>query len=453
MQNTIYALSTPFISSAIAIIRVSGRQAFNSLKIISKKENFTSHKATHCNIYDINGELLDNALVLYFAEGHSYTGEILVEYHVHGSLSVIKDLLHTLSQMDGHRMAERGEFTRRALENGRLDLIQAEGIADLIAAETSQQRKQSLRELQGEVGSKYLAYGETLKETLALVESTIDFSDEDIPAETFSIANNNMLELISSMEKEIINGKKAKKLRDGISIAILGSPNVGKSSLINYLSNRDVAIVSNIAGTTRDIVEVFLDIGGFPVVLADTAGIRDTSDIIEKEGVRRAIAKASEADIKIVMLDAIDPTIPTDIHIDEDTFLLINKIDANPSPKFPFAGEGVDTVGGRGSGINLNPYLVSVSTGTGLADFETAIVEKLSKITAMQENPIVLQERHNEILQSCLEDIKLALANNHDIIICAFHLRAALNNIGKILGKTDIEEILDIIFGRFCIGK
>jgi tRNA modification GTPase len=334
MPNTIYALSTPFVSSAIAIIRVSGSEAFNSLRLITKRENFTSHKAVHCNIYDINGSLLDNALVLYFADGKSYTGEILVEYHIHGSLAVIKDLLHTLSVMPEHRMAERGEFTRRALENGRLDLIQAEGIADLIAAETSQQRKQSLRELQGEVGSRYSAWGESIKETLALVESTIDFSDEDIPAETFAIANNNMISLIAQMEKEIINGKKAKKLKDGISIAILGSPNVGKSSLINYLSQRDVAIVSNIAGTTRDLIEVFLDIGGFPVVIADTAGIRESSDVIEKEGVKRAIARASTADIKIIVLDAAnleDSYKKMADFLDEDTLILVNKIDINPN--------------------------------------------------------------------------------------------------------------------------
>ncbi|MCL2567045.1 MAG: tRNA uridine-5-carboxymethylaminomethyl(34) synthesis GTPase MnmE [Alphaproteobacteria bacterium] len=443
LKNTIYALSTPFISSAIAIVRVSGSEALNSLRLIAKRENWTSHKASHCNIYDKNGEVLDNALVLYFEEGKSYTGEILVEYHIHGSTAVIKDLLQTLSTMPGHRMALAGEFTRRALENGRLDLIQAEGIADLIAAETTMQRKQSLRELQGEVGSRYLEWGELLKETLALVESTIDFSDEDIPAETFTIANNNMASLIVQMEKEIQNGKKAKKLREGISIAILGSPNVGKSSLINYLSQKDVAIVSNIAGTTRDVIEVFLDIGGFPVAIADTAGIRESEDIIEKEGVKRAIAQAETADIKILMLDSTDPSpvMPTQlgIYIEQNTFVLINKIDVNPTVIPPQVGS--------------RHYLVSVKNGTGLADFEKDLTAELAKITALHENPIVLQERHNEIMQHCLNELQLALENNYDTIICAFHLRAALNNIGKILGKTDIEEILDIIFGRFCIGK
>ncbi|MDR0484896.1 MAG: tRNA uridine-5-carboxymethylaminomethyl(34) synthesis GTPase MnmE [Alphaproteobacteria bacterium] len=439
MKHTIYALSTAFVSSAIAIVRVSGREAFNSLKIITKKDKFTPQKAHHCNIYDKNGDLLDNALVLYFEEGKSYTGETLVEYHIHGSLAVIKDLLSTLSQMADHRMAEPGEFTRRALENGKLDLIQAEGIADLIASQTSNQRKQSLRELQGEVGSKYIQWGEKLKEIVALLEATIDFSDEDIPEETYSIVNNNISLLITEMEKEIINGKKIKKLKDGIVVAILGSPNVGKSSLINYLSNRDVAIVSNIAGTTRDVIEVFLDIGGFPVVIADTAGIRDTTDEIEKEGVIRAIKKSQNSDIKIIMLDATnfeDSYNNIKDFIDEDTFLLINKIDVNPNVRK----------------IN-NAYLVSVAEKIGLDKFENDLIKKLSEITATYENPVVLQERHNEILQNCLSEIKLSLDNNHDIIISAFHLRNALNNIGKILGKTDIEDILDIIFGKFCIGK
>ena len=439
LRNTIYALSTPFVKSAIAIVRVSGSEALNSLKILTKKEHFTPQKTNVCNIYDLNGDLLDNALILYFEEGKSYTGEALVEYHIHGSLSVMKDLLHALSQIDGHRMAEHGEFTRRALENGKIDLIQAEGIFDLIEAQTSIQRKQAIRELQGDVGSKYTTWFEKLKEIVALYEATIDFSDEDIPEETFKIAEGWLNSLLAEMEKEIISGKKIKKLKQGVSIAILGVPNVGKSSLINYLTNDDVAIVSNIAGTTRDVVEVFLDIGGFPVSLADTAGIRNTDDAIEQEGVRRAIKKAENCDIKIIMIDATDfEQSYNDIKefLDKNTFLLINKIDTvNNVKKIEEA------------------FLISIKEQTGLKKFEEALIQKLSEITAIYENPIVLQERHNEILLDCLSELKLALENNYDIIIAAFHLRSALSHIGRILGKTDIEEILGLIFGKFCIGK
>ncbi len=439
LKNTIYALSTPFIKSAIAIVRVSGSEALNSLKILSKKEHFTPQKTHLTGIYDANGDLLDNALVLYFEEGKSYTGEALVEYHIHGSLSVMKDLLDALSLIEGHRMAEHGEFTRRALENGKIDLIQAEGIFDLIESQTSIQRKQAIRELQGDVGGKYTKWSEKLKEILALYEATIDFSDEEIPEETFNIAESWLKSLISDMEKEIIYGKKVKKLKQGVSVAILGVPNVGKSSLINYLTADDVAIVSDIAGTTRDIVEVFLDIGGFPVSLADTAGIRNTKDSIEQEGVRRAIKKAENCDIKIIMIDATDfEKSYNDIKdfLDENTFLLINKIDINSA---------ISKIDGA--------YLVSIKEQIGLKEFEVDLIQKLAEITGVYENPVVLQERHNEILLDCLYELKLSLENTNDIIISSFHLRSSLNHIGRILGKTDIEEILGIIFSKFCIGK
>ncbi len=439
LKNTIYALSTPFVKSAIAIIRVSGSSALESLKIITKKKHFIPKKTHVSNIYDSNGDLLDNALILYFEKGKSYTGEILVEYHIHGSISVIKDLLQTLSKIENHRMAEAGEFTRRALENGKLDLIKAEGIFDLIESQTSIQRKQAIRELQGSVGSKYIVWHEKLKEILALYDATIDFSDEDIPENTFIIAKNWLTNLISDMEKEIIIGKKVKKLKQGISVAILGIPNVGKSSLINYLTAEDVAIVSDIAGTTRDVVEIFLDIAGFPVSLADTAGIRDSEDIIEQEGVRRAIKKAENCDIKIIMIDATsfeESYNNIKDFLDENTFLLINKIDMIPDVK---KIEG--------------SYLISVKENRGLKEFEAALVEKLSEITAVYENPIVLQERHNEILLDCLSELSLSLENDNDVIIISFHLRKALNHIGRIFGKTDIEEILGLIFGKFCIGK
>jgi tRNA modification GTPase len=438
-MSTIYALSTYFAKSAIAVVRVTGRDALNSLQTISQKQNFIPNKATLTNLYNKKNEVIDKALVVYFKAPNSYTGENLVEYHLHGSPAVIKEMLEVLSTFENHSMAVRGEFTKRALENNKLSLIEAEGIADLIEAETKEQKKQAIRELQGEVGQKYQHWYDELKYILALVESTIDFSDQDIPEETFEVAYKKMDVLLKSMETEIINGAKVKKLKDGIKVAIIGEPNVGKSSLINHLSRQDVAIVSSIAGTTRDVIEVFLDIGGFPVSIADTAGIRETNEEIEKEGIRRAILKAKQADVKLIVLDGSKPIDITNFKdlIDEDSFLIINKAD----------------ILDKSIKIIDNGYVVSVQNKQGLNKLEEDLVIKFRDISAITQSPIVLQQRHNEILSNSIKELNLALENKQDIVILSFYIRNALNEIGKILGKFDIEEILDIVFSKFCIGK
>ncbi len=438
-KNTVFALSTAFARSAIAVIRVSGVSALKGLKKLTKRDNFKFSQMTLSYIYDSEDNIIDKALVVVFPEGKSYTGEILVEYHVHGSVAVIKDLLYTLSLMDNHRLAEPGEFTRIALEKGKIDILQAEGILDLINAQTTLQRKQSLRELTGEIGGKYNKWYEELKNTLAFYEATIDFSDQEIPEDTFILAKENINNLIIEMKNQVDYSDSIKKIREGIVVAIIGSANVGKSTLINYLSGKDVAIVSEIEGTTRDVIEVFLDVEGFPVLLSDTAGIRESEDIIEKEGIKRAIEKAKQADIKIIMLDATNfekSYANVQKYVDENSFLLINKIDINPN---------IDSKTGE--------YLISLRSLEGLDKFKKAFVSKLEDITALYEHPIILQQRHKNIILGCLEELNFAQETSNDIIISALHLRLALNGIGKIMGKIDIEEILGIIFSKFCIGK
>ncbi|MFL1780615.1 tRNA uridine-5-carboxymethylaminomethyl(34) synthesis GTPase MnmE [Candidatus Hepatincolaceae symbiont of Richtersius coronifer] len=470
-QYTIFALSTPFVKSAIAVIRVSGPNALESLKQISKKTNFVPTHFFLSNIYDAQNQIIDQPLIVYFPEGKSYTGENLVEYHVHGSLAVIKDLLDFLASCPDHRTAYAGEFTRRALENGKIDLLQAEGIADLINSQTSYQRKQSLKELQGETGVKYENWYNQLKEILALFEATLDFSDQDLPDDIFSKTYERITNLIKIIELEMISGKKIKKLKSGISIAIVGSPNVGKSSLLNYLTDKDTSIVSHIPGTTRDVIESFLDIGGFPVVIADTAGIRLTQDVIEAEGVKRALSRLKESDIILVILDITDlyhsyklvdefiyPILAFPIAEENlrNYIFLINKIDLEIKGEKKLSDDFMRQIKAqileKNLAVNPEIYFVSIKDKLGLENFKLGLINQLEQITGFLENPVITQQRHSEIINACLSELKETLGQTNAVIL-AFYLRRALQEIGRILGKVDIEDILGIIFGKFCIGK
>ncbi|XWO14128.1 tRNA modification GTPase MnmE [Candidatus Hepatincola sp. Pdp] len=440
-NKTIYALSTPFVKSAIAIIRVSGSNAKFSLENLCPKANFLHGKAVVTDLLDSQGNMLDNAMVLFFEKGHSYTGEDLVEYHVHGSIAVIKDVLAELSRINGYRMAEAGEFTKRALENGKLNLQQVEGIVDLIEARTSKQREQSLKELKGETYKSYLFWYESIKEILAFCEATLDFSDQELDDNLLTSLKDRLLNIHQDMEAELAKSSNIQKLKTGISLAILGIPNVGKSSLINSLANQEVAIVSEIAGTTRDIIETFLDIQGFPVSIADTAGIRATTNKIELIGVNKALAKAKSTDLKIIMFSAEDfqnSYVAMENMIDDDSLLIVNKIDLNTKlqlpPKHKF-------------------HLISVKTKAGIQELQQILAEKLAELTLITENPIITQQRHIELITGTKEELQQAITNFDDPIIVAHHLHSALVYLGKIFGKVDIEEILGLIFSNMCIGK
>ncbi len=439
MGRTIYALSTPYAKSGIAIIRVSGIESLKSLKILTKKDNFIPNKATLSNIY-VNEEIIDNAIVIYFKAPYSYTGEDLVEYHIHGSLAVIKEMLDALALFNNHYIANRGEFTQIAVENNKLDLITAEGILDLINAETYQQRKQAIRSLNGEVESTYLKWYEELKNILALVEATIDFSDQEIPEDTFTIAFKQIDALVLEIKKELQGSNKINKIKDGITISIVGSPNVGKSSLINYLSNKNVSIVSEIAGTTRDIVETYLDIAGFPVLISDTAGIRETEEIIEKEGIKRAIEKAITSDIKIVIFTPESIVLSNELNvvIDNDTIFVLNKIDLT-------SNKALD--------VNFEVCAISLKENIGLDLLKAKIEEKLIAISGLKENSVVLQKRHEEILKETLSNLENSFNKSQDIVLLSYYIRLSLSSLGRIFGNFEIEEILGKIFSNFCVGK
>lgn len=446
LNKTIYALSTPFLKSAIAIIRVSGSKAKVSLEQLCQHTNFSHGKAVVSDLFDSNGDVLDNAMILFFENGHSYTGEDLVEYHVHGSVAVIKDVLAELAKIPEYRMAEAGEFTKRALMNGKLNLQQVEGIVDLIESRTTKQRQQSLRELKGETYQHYVFWYESLKEILAFTEATLDFSDQELDDNILTPLKDGLIKTHHEMEVELTKSANIQKLKTGISLAILGSPNVGKSSLINCLATQDLAIVSNIAGTTRDIVETFLDIQGFPVSLADTAGIRETTDKIELLGVSKALNKAKEVDLKIIMFSASDfqnSYSTMENMIDDDSILVVNKIDLNPN--FEVANLPL---------THKQPYhVISLETNAGIKELQQVLVKRLEELTLITENPIITQQRHVEIIRQTKDEIQQALLNWQDPIIVAHHLHSALIYLGKIFGKVDIEEILGLIFSNMCIGK
>lgn len=442
---TIYALSTAYTKSAIAIVRVSGVNAVNSLSEITKNSHlivdFNQRTICYTKLYDINGELLDQAIILYFPKDKSYTGESLIEYHVHGSLNIIDDLLHYLSTFDNHQLAQPGEFTKRALLNNKIDVINAEGINDLINAQTQLQRKQALRELSGEIGNKYYSWYEVIKNSLAFFESTIDFSDQDIPHDIIAQVYNNINDLIQQMAHELSQFNNIRKINQGIMMTIVGIPNVGKSTLINKLTNKDIAIVSDVLGTTRDIVETNLDIGGFLVSLADTAGIRETDEVVEKQGVQKAISKAQNSDINLIVLDATNLNSLTilDDFYNQHSIIIVNKIDQNPTFK-------------SAQLINKNVYYVSLLEEINIDLLKNAILDQLKEITGLLNNPIILQQRHLECVNKCIANLKLFITTS-DYVIAAFHLRNATNDLGEILGYTNIEDILGIIFSNFCIGK
>ena len=445
-KNTIYALSTLYGKSAIAIIRVSGESAFLSFEKLCKKNSITPNKTLLTNIYDMDGEILDKAIVIYFPKTKSYSGEELFEYHIHGSTSIINTILEILSTIHNHRLANPGEFTKQALLNNKIDLLEAESILDLINSETKIQRKQALRGIEGDINKKYNAWYNELLEALAEIEATIDFSDQELPPNLFEILDSKIIKVYEEIKQELNKSTKnnIQKLRDGFKIAIFGAPNVGKSSLINYLSSKDVAIVSSIAGTTRDIIEVFLDINGFPALLYDSAGIRISSDEIEIEGIKRAINLAQVADIKILVIDAnnLESYHNLKEHIDDNTFVLVNKIDLLDASQLQDKFKNIN-----------NLYFISIKDKLGLQEFKNALAKYLTQISGINENPIILQARHKEIIIECEKSLSFATNEKNDIIIKSFYLRNALNNLSQIFGKINIEEVLGLIFNKFCIGK
>jgi tRNA modification GTPase len=382
---------------------------------------------------------LDRALVLFFAGPKSFTGEDVAEFHVHGGRAVVASVLSALGAMAGLRAALPGEFTRRAFENGKLDLTEVEGLADLIDAETEGQRRQALRQMEGALGRIYEDWRRRLLKVLAYAEADIDFADEDLPDDLMARLGPEIEDLADAIQNHLRDGHRGERLRDGVEVAIVGPPNVGKSSLLNRLAGREAAIVSEEAGTTRDVLEVRLDLGGVPVTLADTAGLRDAGGAIEKEGIRRARVRAESADLRLVMVAPDEAGLSVDDFTlaREGDFRIVNKIDRGGTP---FVGT----------------HAISALTGEGVAALVEALSERVVALFGASEYPLITRARHREGLEACAAALDRAmdgLRSGRDSALVAEDLRIAMRALGRITGRVDVEDLLDVVFRDFCIGK
>lgn len=435
MNGTIFAPATASGKAGVAVIRVSGPKALEAVKKMTAIKTPVPRKAMFSEIHTPDGTAVDNGLVLYFPCPNSFTGEDVVEFQTHGGRAIISAVLSGLAQIGGFRPAGRGEFTRRAVENGKMDLTAAEGLADLVDAETEQQRKQALRQMGGALAKIYEDWHDRLLHVLAWMEAYIDFPEEEIPEDVSADVRGKIAGLMSEIQVHLNDGRRGEKLRDGFQIAIIGAPNAGKSSLMNRLAQRDVAIVSSAAGTTRDIIEVRLDINGYPVIVADTAGLRDTDEEIEAEGVRRAKARAEEADLVLWLSDALKGKNNTETEkIDsEKIFRIMNKADQT-EPQ------------------NDGNIWISAKTGQGIDVLLDRIGRFVEEKMALREEPSLTRLRHRKALEECLQCLNSSL-KAPEIELMTEDLRMAMRSLGKITGQVQVEELLDVIFKDFCIGK
>lgn len=440
-EDTIFALATPPAKSGVAIIRISGNEALAALEKITGKADWQPNQAKYCSFNNpSNNELVDRGLALFFAEPHSFTGENTVELQIHGSLAVIKELLDILAKIGGLRPAEAGEFTRRAFTNGKVDLIEAEGLADLIAAETNEQKKLALHQLQGGLSSYYDQLRTQMLSILAHLEAYIDFPDEEIPESALSGLSDEVSSLRKTIATALDDDHKGERVREGLNIVILGAPNAGKSSLINKLARREAAITSHKAGTTRDVIEIQMDIAGFPVTLMDTAGLRNATDDIEEEGVRRALDRAESADLKLIVFDSSASEIDKESRglIFDNSLIIINKMDISISDalkkQYPDA------------------LLISSKTGQGIDELLACIEQEITGLFSSQTAPMITHNRHRSLLANADNHLSLFDSGKAIEINCE-ELRLAAQSIGKITGKIAVDDVLGEIFSQFCIGK
>ena len=442
---TIYALSTGPGISGIAIIRVSGENTKKIIRLLTNENLPKARVATLKKINKINtSELIDEGIILWFPGPESYTGEDMAEFHVHGSKAVIDALHSSISQIENCRLAEPGEFTKLAFQNGKINLLKAESIADLISAETEIQRQQAVKIMNGKSSEIFNDLREKLLKILSNVEAKIDFPDEDLPVDVLKNIKKISNEVILSIKKILNDQKVGERIREGFKIAIIGPTNAGKSSLLNHLSKRDVAIVSEIAGTTRDVIETHLNIDGYPVVVSDTAGIRDSKNEIEKKGIKLALDKAENADLKLIIIDAksIDFKGVLKQLMDENAILVVNKSDLL---KKDLSSEIK----------NFEHVLISVKNNLNIENLILKIKDKLKNKFITNEDILITRERHRQHLEQSLNYLKNFEEKNEaeDFDKAAEDLRLATRHLGMIVGKVDVEEILGSIFNDFCIGK
>ena len=440
----IFALSSGTGPCGIAIIRLSGPDTLKICKLISNQKRIKENYINLCKFIDpSNGAIIDpEALLLWFPKPNSFTGDDLAEFHIHGSNAVISYFLKVLSDQDNCRLAEPGEFTKIAFQNNKIDLLKAESIGDLIHSETELQRKQAVNIVNGNASKYYEELRKKLIKSLSFIEAKIDFDEEDLPENVLKEAQKSIKDIYKDIRRIIDDNQIGEKIRDGFRVSIVGETNVGKSSLLNLLSKRDVAIVSDEAGTTRDVIETYLNLEGFPVILADTAGIREAKNDIEKKGISLALNKFKEADLNIVVVDNSNKIINDKIKsmINKDTIVLLNKSDVQSKEIHNF---DVDTV------------LASVKDNKNIDKLINLIKQKLNKKFSSNNSALITRERHRVKLNECLKEIDKFLKKNQnkDLELAAEDLRMATRHLGSIVGKVDVEEILGSIFKDFCIGK
>ncbi|WP_295853936.1 tRNA uridine-5-carboxymethylaminomethyl(34) synthesis GTPase MnmE [Tardiphaga sp.] len=445
-DQTIFALSSGRPPTAIAIVRVSGPRAGDVLSALTNKP-LRPRIATRALLADAAGEPIDDAVTLWFPAPASATGEDVAEFHIHGGRAVLAALVATLSKFENVRAAEAGEFTRRGFENGKLDLTEAEGLDDLIHADTERQRRQALRQLNGLLGDHARDWRRQIIEASALIEAGIDFSDEgDVPAELIEPALARIRVLLREIEKVLAVEGRSERLRDGLVVAITGPPNVGKSTLINALARREVAIVSPHAGTTRDIIELHLDLDGYPVTVIDTAGLREAIDPVEQEGVRRARTRAAEADLRLWLVDAQaggdgEQGLRDWMAETKDGFWVVrNKVD-----------DGVDPGASR-SATGFPCHSISAANGNGVPELISALAGFAAAHFA-DESSLISRVRHRELLRETADALGRAVELPEQSELIAEDLRVAALRLGQLLGRVDVEDVLDVIFRDFCIGK
>lgn len=457
MPDTIYALSSAPGKAGVSVIRVSGADAYTSYRALTRSSTLPAPRTMGLkHVFDPkNNEVIDYAMILTFKGPESFTGEDVIEYHIHGSPAIVDALYRILSQQPCHRLAQPGEFTRRSFENGKTDLTRAEAIADLINAQTEYQRRQAVLQMGGALSRLYDGWREELIRALAYVEAVIDFPDEDIPDSETSKAIPAIQNIVGAITAHLNDNRRGERLRDGITICLLGAPNAGKSTLMNLMAGRDVAIVSPMAGTTRDVLEVYLDLSGYPITLIDTAGIRDVSmheknshEGIEKEGIRRALSRASEADITLLLFDG------SQDDLDQKTLSLVSANSLCLVTKSDLGKSGDLKVKLQASGISAESILVlSASIPSSIEAFLESLTTQIQMIFGQgRETPSLTRARHRTALEQTLMHLESAMVESRPELM-AENLRRAARCLGQITGRVDVEDLLDVIFRDFCIGK
>jgi tRNA modification GTPase len=438
-SDTIYALSSGALPSGVAVIRLSGPAAMQALERLAGSPIPEPRRAALRTVRNLSGDTLDEALVFAFPGPNSFTGEDCVEIHLHGSRAVVSAVFGELSGMAGLRAADAGEFSKRAYDNGKMDLLEVEGLADLLQAETEMQRRLAVEQSTGKLSQLYDGWAHRLTRARALIEAELDFADEeDVPDSVAAQVWQSMCELRAEIELHFAGGASAEIIRDGFKIALIGAPNVGKSTLLNALSGRDVAIVTDIAGTTRDVLSVDLNLNGYMVTLYDTAGMRDTADVVEQEGVKRAARTADTADLVMILDD-----------IDSDSKQFLQDFNHKPCLRLRTKSD----VSSKSMSADYD-LIISAKNGVGMAELRERIAQEVEDRLGSASTLAPVRARHKKRLEETLNYVSDALnSEGMDLAIRSEYLRLAANSLGRITGRVDVEDLLGVIFSEFCIGK